>query len=572
MNNRNFHAKRFLLLASFGVAPPVFGQSAAPVTVTPPTLRPEHSDNGFRVAIPESGGLTAPAGAEGLSVTLKVAELEGGFAEVAAQTEAVMAKLRGQNVTLAQIYAAASEIEAIHARAGFVLARVAVPPQDLNDGGDLRITVIDGFVEAVDVSGIPARVRASVAARAAKLKDQRHVRLREIEAPLLVASDVPGLTLKSTLMRGNRPGGTKIVLEGTHKLVSGSIGGDNSLDPSLGRWGVTAQLSLNSAFGMGEQIYGFVSTGYDVSQILGSDVRERVLGGGIVLPVGDGRLTLNPEATFSRTRPLPAVSAPPTLGSLRRLTFRAAYIWARTRAQSLSFTGAVEQIDESNTVPSFAVTISHDRYMAARIGFTYDRTQSDGTYYGAAAQVSQGLGGLGAISQADALASGVPFSRQGSITNFTKLMGQVHGDLPVGHALDLGVSAKAQTSFGIALFRAEQFALEGPDAVSAYVGGATAVDDGIAVRAELGTHFSLGAGKANVRLAPYILAAAGAGTISEPTALERSSIKVSAFGLGARASLPVWRLSIGFEYAHGLSNLAAIDHSDRINFITALRF
>ncbi|MDE2339857.1 MAG: hypothetical protein KGL21_02155, partial [Alphaproteobacteria bacterium] len=41
-----------LVLAGF--AAPVFAQPAAPITVTPQTLAPEHRDNGFRVEIPET--------------------------------------------------------------------------------------------------------------------------------------------------------------------------------------------------------------------------------------------------------------------------------------------------------------------------------------------------------------------------------------------------------------------------------------------------------------------------------------------------------------------------------------
>ncbi len=565
-------ARALWLLTGAAFATPVLAQNAAPVTVTPQSLRPEHSDNGFRVDIPEAGGLTAPAGAEGLTVTLADARLEGGFAEVAGQTDAVLAKLHGQRVTLAQIYAVASEIEAIHARAGYVLARVAVPPQDLRDGGSIRILVIDGFVEAVDVSGVPARVRSAVAARTKGLQGRRHVTLADIEQPLLIANEVPGLTLKSTLMRGSQAGGTKIILEGKHHLLSGSIGSDNQLDPSLGRYSVTAQMSVNSALGLGEQIYGFVSSGYDVTKLFSNDTRERVLGGGMVLPIGSGRLTLNPEATFSRTQPAPAAGAPPTLGDLHRFTFRVGYTLSKTRTQVLSLNGAFEQIEESNKTPLFAVTISRDRYMAARLGLGFDRFTATGASYGLSSQVSQGLGNLGALTLADAVASGVGFSRQGADTNFTKLTAQGHLVTPLNKALTLSLSAKGQTSFGTPVFRAEQFSLEGSDGVSAYIGGVTATDEGVVGRAELGTRATIGSGAAAFNLAPYIFAAAGVGSVSQPTALEHSTIRAAGFGAGARAGLPHWGLSFSVEYAHGLSNVAAIDNSDRVNFSTTLRF
>jgi hemolysin activation/secretion protein len=558
--------------ATFAWMSSAAAQSTSPVTVTPETLRPKSTDNGFRVDIPTFGGIAPPVGAEGLSVQLASATLEGGYSEVASESDAILARLRGQRVTLAQIYAAASEIEAAHARAGFVLARVAVPPQDLHDGGELRISLIDGFIEAIDVSALSPRVRDVVAARTAKLKGRHHLRLDQIEQPLLIANDVPGLTLRSTLMRGSEPGGTKLVLDGKHKLVSGSLGVDNQLDSSLQDWGVTAQVSINSAFGHGEQIYGFVASGYDVSKLFGDEMRERVLGAGAVIPVGDGRFTFNPEVTFSRTRPVPSPGAPPTFGKLRRLSLRAGYVLNKTRSQSLLLTGGIEQIEESNTIPLFSVIFSRDRYMAARLGLNYDHILPDGSSYGFGAQFSQGLGNLGAITVDDAVKSGVGFSRQGAKLGFTKLTAQARGDWSVGANLDFRLAARGQTSFGNPVFRAEQFSMEGTDGVSAYVGGVTAVDQGLVARAEIGGNLMLGKAYDDGAVSPYLFVAGGSGSIQQPTVLEPAHLKAASFGIGARTRLPKWRLSIGLEYAHGVSDLAAIDKTDRVNVSVTVRF
>jgi hemolysin activation/secretion protein len=549
-----------------------FAQSATPSTVTPQSLRPEKTDNGFRVDIPEAGALRPPAGSENLKVTLGSVMLEGGFPEVAAETDAALAQLRGQAVTLARIYEIASQIEAAHARAGFVLARVVIPPQDLQDGGALRIVVIDGFIEQVDVTALPGRVRAVVDRRLAGLQGRKHLRLNDIEMALLVANEVPGLTLRSTLLRGSQPGGTKLVIEGRHKLVSGSIGGDNYLASSLGTWSASAQVSLNSAFGQGEQIYGFVSSGYDVSKLFASDLRERVLGGGVVLPIGDGRLTLNPEVTFTRTQPTPSLGAPATVGDLRRLAFRASYTLQKTRSRALLLSGSVEQIEESNRAPLFALDLSRDRYMVARLGIAFDHYDIDRGSFGIAAQVSQGLGDLGGRTIADILATGTGYSRFGADNNFTKLTAQGHAVLPLATGWDFAALIKGQTSFGKAVFRAEQFQLEGSDAVSSYVGGATAVDDGAALRVELRHRLIAGSGSLGLGFAPYVFAAGGAGSVAQPTILEAKSLTVGALGAGARVALDRIGLYFSVEYAYGVSNFAPLDKQDRVNATATLRF
>lgn len=568
-------SRAIYLVAGTCAGTPLLAQSAAPVTVTPQTLRPEQNDHGFRVDIPEAGGLTAPAGAEGLTVTLADAHLEGGFPEVAAQTDAVLAQLRGQRATLKQIYAIASEVEAIHARAGYVLARVAVPPQDLRDGGTIRLVVVDGYIEDVTVTGIPHRVRAAVAARVARLIGRRHLRLSEIEQPLLIANEVPGLTLKSTLARGEQPGAARLILEGTHRPVTVSLGGDNQLDPSLGRWSVTTQVALNSVLGLGEQIYGFASSGYQVNSAFNDTARERVLGGGFVLPLGDGRLTINPELTFSRTQPSPAVGAPPTLGTLQRYTFRTAFTLFKTRQQLVSLNGAIEQIDELNTVPSFGAqgNLSHDRYVTLRAGASYDSSRPDGSSMGAAIQISRGLGDTGGLTLAEAQAETLNgYSRQGAANDFTKLTLQGHGAWDVTKQLTVRLIAKAQTGFGKAQFRAEQFSLEGSDAASAYVGGVTAVDDGTTLRGELSTHPKIGPGRYGITTAPYLFAAGGLGRLAQPTAVEPGSVRVAVFGGGLRAGVAKYGLTITAEYAHGLSDVAILDQVDRVNISAAVRF
>ena len=82
-------------LALAGSASSAQAQSAAPITVTPRVLVPERRDDGLRVEIPEAGALTAPKGAEGLSVTLGTVQVEGGFARLPRRPIASPRRWRG---------------------------------------------------------------------------------------------------------------------------------------------------------------------------------------------------------------------------------------------------------------------------------------------------------------------------------------------------------------------------------------------------------------------------------------------------------------------------------------------
>lgn len=547
-------------------APPV-----SPVTVTPPSLAPAQRDGDVRVEIPEAGALRPPAGAEGIYVTLADVTVAGSFPEVSEQVAEAVARLRGRQASLAEIYSVASEVEAIHARAGYVLARVSVPPQNLSSGGSLKIVVTDGFIEEVDVSALPQRIRGPIKARVGVLAGKRHVRMAEIESALMLTGDLPGLGLRSTLMRGATPGGTRLVLEGSQKFLSGSLGVDNQLDPSLGRWQTSLQLSLNSALGFGELIYGIASSGYQVEKFFDESAPERVLGAGMIVPLSGGHLTINPEATFVRTVPTPSLGAPASVGLLRRYSLRINETLVRTRRKQIGLGLAVEQADVVSKLPAFDVEISHDRYMAARLGGSISVVTGSGASYGAVVQYSKGLGSLGAITAAEALASSVPNSRVGASTNFNKLNVSLRAVWPMGQGFGFSVNARAQNSFGNPVFRAEQFSMEGPDGLSAYRGGSTAVDAGAVVRAELARSWAMGRGGPVSALSPYGFASVGAGSLAAPTTLERKHISAFNLGGGLRATL-FDRFDISVEYARGIADYDLLDKVDRVNVSATLRF
>jgi hemolysin activation/secretion protein len=553
-------------------------QQVTPGHVTPSTLRPERTGPGAAILIPDMAGLAVPAGAADLTVKLRTVDIEGGFPELAAETATIIAGLEGRAVSVREIFAAASAIEAAYAKAGYVLVRLAVPPQKLSHGGALKIVVIDGFIEAVDASGVPERIRAVVAARTAGLVGRRHLKMTELEEPLLLAGDTPGTSLRSTLARGAQPGGVRLILEASHHAVSGRVGADNNLPRSLGVWSANAMLSANSVFGVGEQVYGSVASGSKLSEAFGSEAPYGVAGGGVVMPLSpNGRWSFNPEVTVSRTRPSPVLNALQTEGEMTRLSLRTAYTALRTRAQSLVFNAALDSIDEVNTAPDFATELSHDQFSAARIGATYTANAPWGMAIEASGQLSHGLGPHGLIgvrTAADIAETGVGYSRQGAELDFSKATAQVAVTQLLPADFQLGLIARAQTSFGDPLFDSEQFSLEGGQALSGFGDGTLVVDAGATLRGEIARTIRLDMASRALWLSPYVFGAIGSGRLEQPTAVEPGSITASSFGFGLRSGMkdlvrlvPDWGLSASasVEYARQQSDVPGLKEGHRVN-------
>ena len=130
---------------ALAVAQEGHAQTAAPITVVPPSIVPAPPAPIVPPEFPTGGALEPPKGSGNLAFSPSSFVVEGGFADLAEATAAIVGPLEGRPDTLTQVYAAASAIEAAYARAGYVLVRVSVPPQDLRDGAPVRFSVIDGL-------------------------------------------------------------------------------------------------------------------------------------------------------------------------------------------------------------------------------------------------------------------------------------------------------------------------------------------------------------------------------------------------------------------------------------------
>jgi hemolysin activation/secretion protein len=499
--------------------------------------------------------------------------IEGAFPELEIETRPLVGALEGQRITVTQIFEFANAVEQAYARSGFVLVRVTVPPQTLTDSGTLRIVVTDGFIERVQVENVPDRVRGVVTSRVNSLVGQRHLKLGEIERRLLTAGDLPGLHLKSTLTRGETLGGVLLLLEGTHRMAIATATIDNRLPASLGTWSYGGSMQLNSPFGFGEQFYASAEASGEPEQVFASSSPYYVLGAGAVVPLGFDGWMINPEYTYSRSEPEPE-SGLVTNGYFERIAVRTWYPLIRTRSKIFTLNGAFEHISQKVSLPLFATDLNSDLYSVARFGVDFETgLPLWNAALRASAAISQGLGGR---DEADAAASSVPLSRQGASPRFTKAVAEALLGVPLPKGFRIDLEGRFQTAFGEPLMTSEQFALDGPQAISAFASGALSVDAGATLRAELSRPFAAPGFGLPLVLSPYGFGAVGVGHLEEPTAVEVVALQAGALGLGVRGALDLpggWNsLAFALEVARQFSNIP--DHKDgwRTNFNARVSF
>ncbi|MBQ0960880.1 ShlB/FhaC/HecB family hemolysin secretion/activation protein [Ideonella sp. 4Y11] len=565
-----------LLLGGLAVAPTAGAQRAGdvpPSRLTPDTLRPQASPRPLTLELTGTAPSAAPDGAERLFVTLEKAELSGSHPELDAAQRALLDSLAGRRISVAQVFEAATALEAGFARAGYPLVRVAVPPQSLEDGGALRLQAVDGFIESIDVQGLPERVREAVLRRTAALVGRRSLTQAELETRLARADDVPGLHLRSTLAAGQEAGAARLILDGSHQALALSLTADNQLDATLGRWAWGLSVSGNGLLASEDQLYASVrqSAGDPSGQPQGRGLS--LLGAGLSLPLTPEGVTAGIEFTTSSTRPATTPGLPATLGRFRRGVGRIHWPLQVDRAQRLSANLSVEHIDQRNTASAFGVDLKHDRYWAVKLGLDHTGNVPPWGWIAAGASLVQGLGGRDADQ---ARAEGVPLSRQGAQPRFTRALATLRWVVPIaatGSRLDL--NAAAQTAFGRPLLQSEQLSLDGPTAASGFLPGSLAVDAGTTLRAEWIQPYRLEQLGRSESLAPYLFVADARGRVFAPTALEAARLAVRSYGLGLRIEsigpfgLP---MELDLEWARGAGGAGDTQSSHRAWVALRTRF
>lgn len=508
---------------------PVVAPPPAASRVTPRTLAPETAPRST-VELPQTEAPILTGDGGGASFTPAAIDVAGGFADLHAAERAILEPLERHSITLPALLGAAARIEAAYQRAGYPLVRIVVVKQPLADGATIQLRLVDGFIESIDLTGVAPALRKPIARVLKPLVGKRGLRAGMLERRMVLAGDIPGATIRSTLAPGSVLGAVKLVIQAKRKLVEGSLSYDNRLGASFHYREATLQVALNGLSGWGDQIYSFVSSDPVDAIHPGRTPLRRVYGGGIFVPIGGKGMRLNAEASTSRTRPLGGFFA--IDDHFDRFALRLSYPLRRTREIATTLTVAYEFDDERNAAPDFGVDLFHDRYDLARIVLDHSAPLPFGGTFYASATLTRGFGSPSADT---------PFSRGAATRRFT----MVEAQLNLAHPLPLGfvarITGRAQTILAGGPPTAELFGLDGPGALSSYESGSLSADKGWTARGELRHPIVLF--RERLIVTPFAYGAAGRAYYLDPTPFDISHAEAA--GVGADVNLQPTRTGPG---------------------------
>lgn len=571
-------ARNVALAGSLGLIATTAAQAQSASEITPPGFQPPPQRLTGALVFSGKPGLAAPEGADELSITIADVAVDGTLPGLEDETAAVRARLTRGTIPASEIFEAAADLEAAYVENGFILARVVLPAQSLRDGGTLRLVVVDGFVESVDTTAVPERVRGRLEQLTNALIDKRGLSRTELERRILLAGDTYGIALQSALATGTRPGGTVVILKPAYRRITGFIGFDNSQTDALGTWNIDRGIEFNGFLGMGEVFYmrssGYPGDPFGEHGFFGAKPRQRTLAAGAVFPLNADGLSLNFEVTRSDT----AEDDPdtPTVSAFQRVSTRLYYPWVRSRDFNLTTQVSLDLQTDTLDIDTGAgdLPVYKDKTTVLRGSINASWLRPEGTAYELGAKLSFGLDALGARSAADA-EGGTPLSRDGADAEFTTLELSGAYRRPLAEDIWLSLTARGQVSFGDALVTAERFGIATFGELSAFDEGTLSGDSGWVVRGEVAKLIDVEMAQRPVTLRPFLFGASGTVHRMEPVGDEEANVRATAYGIGLEAIVvrdPAYSTaSVRLELGRGDRDDGG-DDGTRVSLVGSLRF
>ena len=442
-------------------------------------------------------------------------------------------KIIGNPLSVSDLYKLALEIEKDFNDNGYPLVRVTLPAQELEaEDATIFFKVIDGFIEKVDLSKVPAAQTLRTFAYLKPLVNKKALKISQMERQLLLASNSAGISLASTLIPGEKEGGTRLVIEAKHKLISGGVNFDNTQSKELGRQQGQARLVLSSPLGLGETVslFGLARPTYKGMSGAGYEVPIRAGGVSISVPVGNKGLTLGASYMESMTRPGDELESLGLEANMKSASVTSSYplVYKRNAAvfarASLGWTDEVQHTNAGGVDED----LSHDRITTARIGLSYN-----GCYKGCLgldAQVSRGLE-IGSRSNSQ-VGNGTPLSRSSASSNFTHFRMNANYVVRPHDDFVFKINAGGQYTLND-LLNSEQSGITGENSLSGLTSGAITGDESWFVRGQLNREYKL---SEDLIISPYIYTAGGTAYLNQPSATERSATSAKAIGMGLEFS------------------------------------
>lgn len=245
----------------------------------------------------------------------------------------------GKDITIGGLREIGNRIEELYRDDGYLATRVIIPPQTI-ENGIAQLQVHEGRIIHYEVNGDIGPVKKQIAALLDNLITDKAARRIDVERYLLLARDLPGISLTGTLRSAgdNLPGGVILVVDTARKATDGFVELQNRNAQSTGPFTLAGGVATNSNSEYAERVGGIFLAAIDVpEQFSGFGTAEMSLG-------NDG-LVVRMEAIHGLVEPGNQLEDLDLNVTSSSLLIEAEYPLVRSRRFSLWTRGGLELTD-----------------------------------------------------------------------------------------------------------------------------------------------------------------------------------------------------------------------------------
>ena len=453
-----------------------------------------------------------PPGAEvpNRTVSVNTVTVDGVTAFPLSQITRYTAGLTGPAVPLPKIDAARQAILQHYRSAGYVLSTVSA---NLDTTGVLRFVVTEGRIASVKLDGDIGPAGVQVLRFLKRLTHVQPIDSATLERYLLLAEDVPGVTLRAVLQPStDQPGALNLIAQVSRKPISGLLTFDNRAFDQTGPIEGLGVVDFNSYTEFGEKTEFTYYHTFPNSQNFGQFAEEFFIGGsglkmrlyageGNAIPAGGGNSGLDLNNYHGFTDVFGGALSYPVI---------------RSRQQTLNVFADLDALESNvreGATPSTLTVASLDSLRVMRFGADYAMSDlllgsSRPALNAVTVRLSKGLHLLGAEADPTVFDA----ARQNEQSNFTKInflatrTQTLLSPTPASSIALMGLVGGQWTEN--ILPPAEQFYLGGSQYTRGYYAGQIPGDKALIATAELqfntGTDFSMWGLSANVSTQFYL--------------------------------------------------------------------
>lgn len=350
--------------------------------------------------------ITVPENADKLTFTLKHIAIEGMTRYEEQAVLAPYADLKGKTITVARIYAIASDILNRYSEDGYAFVLVYLPPQKITDGA-VTIKVTEGFVNRIELSGI----KESPAIREAMdtLRAERPLSSALLEEQMLLLNDLAGIQMRAVVepdKESKQEGALKLRWIATQDRVDGFVSANNHGSRYNGPAQTLGAISVNNLTGRNDKtsLNTLATVPFSEARYHSIEHRQQI---GL-------RTSLGVQLNRSRNAPGYTLEPQEVRGKTRGITVDAQYKAIRSRRENLDVLASFSATDYRTDILS--TRLYEDKLRVARVGAVYDTVDQWNGTSSLGLTVSQGLDILGVRETGS-----FELSRQEGHSDFTKL-------------------------------------------------------------------------------------------------------------------------------------------------------